>query len=197
VTGLPSQSETPICHQPWLPRKDVKPGPNSTATRATKRKHVNDDNEHPTATRGSKKARFEPRPSLDPARNRTDQAPTEVRTVLVFGNGHGGELSLGPSMQEATRPRLNQLLDAFRVVQLACGGMHTIALTKDNRIDCNLGCQRQLRPRKKYGLGRWDARRRWRLGRRWRTESSRGDFNRDRGTKFPVGNEICTICGRG
>jgi regulator of chromosome condensation len=60
-------------------------------------------------------------------------------SVLVFGNGDAGELGLGPAIQEAARPRLNPFLDpdnpsAFRVVQLACGGMHTVALTEDNKI---------------------------------------------------------------
>ena len=59
--------------------------------------------------------------------------------MLVFGNGDGGELGLGSAVQEAGRPRLNQFLNpenpsALRIVQLACGGMHTIALTEDNRI---------------------------------------------------------------
>jgi regulator of chromosome condensation len=60
-------------------------------------------------------------------------------TVYVFGTGDCGELGLGPEQQEALRPRINRFLDptnteAFRVVQLACGGMHVVALTEDNKI---------------------------------------------------------------
>ena len=59
--------------------------------------------------------------------------------MLVFGNGDGGELGLGSAVQEAARPRLNQFLNpenpsALRIVQLACGGMHTVGLTEDNKI---------------------------------------------------------------
>ncbi|RYO90011.1 hypothetical protein DL766_006643 [Monosporascus sp. MC13-8B] len=75
-------------------------------------------------------------PALLPSIN---QAPTNVLAVLVFGNGDAGELGLGPAEQEAARPRLNPFLDpdtpsALQIVQLDCGGMHTIALTKDSKI---------------------------------------------------------------
>lgn len=57
----------------------------------------------------------------------------------MFGNGDAGELGLGPVEQEGSTPRLNTFLDpdnpaAFRVVQLDCGGMHTVALTEENKI---------------------------------------------------------------
>ncbi|ERS97227.1 hypothetical protein HMPREF1624_06558 [Sporothrix schenckii ATCC 58251] len=71
-------------------------------------------------------------------------APTTVLDVFVFGTGDAGELGLGPEIAEATRPRLNPFLSAtstpaagttsFDVVQLACGAMHSVALTRDNRI---------------------------------------------------------------
>jgi regulator of chromosome condensation len=76
------------------------------------------------------------RPVLLPVLN---QAPTEVLAVLVFGTGDDGELGLGPAEQKASCPRLNPFLDpdspsALQIVQLDCGGMHTIALTKDSKI---------------------------------------------------------------
>ncbi|KIH90603.1 regulator of chromosome condensation [Sporothrix brasiliensis 5110] len=71
-------------------------------------------------------------------------APTTVLDVFVFGTGDAGELGLGPEIAEATRPRLNPFLSAasapatgttsFDIVQLACGAMHSVALTRDNRI---------------------------------------------------------------
>lgn len=68
-----------------------------------------------------------------------NQVPTEILTIIVFGNGDNGELGLGPKQTEALRPRPNPYLDPndpskFHIVQLACGGMHTIALTADNKI---------------------------------------------------------------
>lgn len=50
-----------------------------------------------------------------------------------------GELGLGPKATEVNRPRLISSLDpdaktTFHVVQLDCGGMHTLALTADNKI---------------------------------------------------------------
>lgn len=118
-----------------------------------KRKHAND--EDLGTARGAKKTKVEPEKArVEPRRNRhaveppttpsaafhkINQVPTEVLAVLVFGNGDAGELGLGPAVQEVRRPRLNPFLDpddpsALHVVQLACGGMHTVALTKDNKI---------------------------------------------------------------
>lgn len=59
--------------------------------------------------------------------------------MLVFGNGDNSELGLGPKQTEATRPCLNPYLDPkdptkYHITQLACGGMHTIALTVEGQI---------------------------------------------------------------
>ena len=67
-----------------------------------------------------------------------NHAPTELLSVYVFGDGASGELGLGSAkgQLEVKRPRLNPLLaaDSVGVVQLAVGGMHTAALTHDNKI---------------------------------------------------------------
>lgn len=71
-----------------------------------------------------------------------NQSPTTVLDVFVFGNGEAGELGLGPKVTEALRPVLNPFLSTtedgsatnFEVVQMDCGGMHSIALTRDNLI---------------------------------------------------------------
>ncbi|XP_044721756.1 regulator of chromosome condensation (RCC1) repeat domain-containing protein [Hirsutella rhossiliensis] len=68
-----------------------------------------------------------------------NQVPTKVLSVLVFGNGDNSELGLGPKQTEASRPSLNPFLDPkdptkYHITQLACGGMHTIALTIDDQI---------------------------------------------------------------
>lgn len=68
-----------------------------------------------------------------------NKVPIEKLTVLIFGGGESSELGLGPKRKEVLRPSKNPRLDvsdpsAFHVVQLACGGMHTVALTADNKI---------------------------------------------------------------
>jgi regulator of chromosome condensation len=66
-----------------------------------------------------------------------NKAPTQVLTVFAFGTGDCGELGLGPKERGAPLPLVNRFLDptdGFRVVQLACGGMHVVALTADNEI---------------------------------------------------------------
>lgn len=59
--------------------------------------------------------------------------------VFVFGGGENGELGLGPKQTAAARPRKNPFLDpsqksTLHVTDIACGGMHTVALTVDNKI---------------------------------------------------------------
>ncbi|RYO75151.1 hypothetical protein DL766_005204 [Monosporascus sp. MC13-8B] len=68
--------------------------------------------------------------------------PSQKLDIYVFGAGEFGELGLGSKKHEDKRPtnvkqpRLNHLLSADKVgvVQIACGGMHNIALTHDNRV---------------------------------------------------------------
>lgn len=69
-------------------------------------------------------------------------ASTQPLDIFVFGEGESGELGLGNKKSDGKkpvkvkRPRLHHLLPAqdVGVVQIACGGMHTVALTKDNKI---------------------------------------------------------------
>lgn len=67
-----------------------------------------------------------------------NHAPTEKLNVYVFGEGSSGELGLGSAkgQTEVKRPRHNPLLspDDVGVVALSVGGMHTAALTHDNKI---------------------------------------------------------------
>ncbi|TFB07618.1 Protein pim1 [Trichoderma ghanense] len=71
-----------------------------------------------------------------------NDAPTQVLDIYVFGEGTSGELGLGSKRIngkkpiDVKRPRLNENLSAktVGVVQIACGGMHAVALTRDNKI---------------------------------------------------------------
>lgn len=67
-----------------------------------------------------------------------NQTPTEILDVYVFGEGSASELGLGNAKNaiNVKRPRLNPYLSAkdVGVVLVACGGMHSAALTHDNRI---------------------------------------------------------------
>ncbi|KAI0160745.1 regulator of chromosome condensation 1/beta-lactamase-inhibitor protein II [Xylariaceae sp. FL1272] len=68
-----------------------------------------------------------------------NQIPKRILTILVFGTGENGELGLGPTRNEAERPVLNPFLDpsnpkSHHIVDFACGGMHTVALSADNKI---------------------------------------------------------------
>ncbi|KAG6361817.1 hypothetical protein INS49_010046 [Diaporthe citri] len=69
-------------------------------------------------------------------------APTQPLDIFVFGSGESGELGLGNKKIDGKkpvnvkRPRIHPFLsaEAVGVVQIACGGMHSVALTKDNKI---------------------------------------------------------------
>lgn len=68
-----------------------------------------------------------------------NQAPSDVMKLFFFGDGDMGALGLGPKTKEVPKPKLNTYLDpskpsTFDVVQMECGALHCIALTKDNRI---------------------------------------------------------------
>ncbi|KAI1357943.1 regulator of chromosome condensation 1/beta-lactamase-inhibitor protein II [Xylaria arbuscula] len=72
----------------------------------------------------------------------SNPVPTAPLDIFVFGEGSSGELGLGSKKHEGKkpidvkRPRINHNLDAEKVgiVDIACGGMHVVALTKDNRV---------------------------------------------------------------
>ncbi|KAI0477567.1 RCC1/BLIP-II [Xylariaceae sp. FL0804] len=68
--------------------------------------------------------------------------PEKPLDIFVFGEGGSGELGLG-NMSHAgrmpinvTRPRLNHNLDSVdkEIIQVACGGMHAVALDSTGRI---------------------------------------------------------------
>ncbi|TQV92100.1 hypothetical protein V2A60_004400 [Cordyceps javanica] len=68
-----------------------------------------------------------------------NQRANEAVSVFVFGGGDSGELGLGPKRTETARPLKNPFLDpgqksTLHVTDIACGGMHTVALTVDNQI---------------------------------------------------------------
>jgi regulator of chromosome condensation len=61
---------------------------------------------------------------------------TEPLKVFVFGEGASGENGFGATRKaiDIKRPRYNELLSNHNVVRVATGGMHVLALTKDNKI---------------------------------------------------------------
>jgi regulator of chromosome condensation len=56
--------------------------------------------------------------------------------VFLFGEGSSGELGFGATKKaiDVKRPRFNEALTNMNVVRIATGGMHVVALTKDNKI---------------------------------------------------------------
>lgn len=71
-----------------------------------------------------------------------NDVPTQVLDVYVMGEGSSGELGLGSKKingkkpVDVKRPRLNNNLSAkdIGVVDISAGGMHVVALTRDNKL---------------------------------------------------------------
>ncbi|KAI8333527.1 regulator of chromosome condensation 1/beta-lactamase-inhibitor protein II [Chlamydoabsidia padenii] len=62
--------------------------------------------------------------------------------VFVFGSGDTGQLGLGDSMLSRKRPMPLKVLDDKKIVDVACGGMHTLAVTEDGQL-YSWGCNDQ------------------------------------------------------
>jgi len=54
--------------------------------------------------------------------------------VYVVGSGDNGQLGLGEELVECSRPRLLPAFGDLAVTAVACGGMHTLALTEDGKV---------------------------------------------------------------
>lgn len=67
-----------------------------------------------------------------------NEVPTQLLDVYVFGTNCYGELGLGDltKKSEILRPVLNEKLsaDSVGIVHVAIGGVHSAALTRDNKI---------------------------------------------------------------
>lgn len=90
-----------------------------------------------------KKAKSEaPKKKIADIGKKVNDAPKQILDVYVFGEGSSGELGLGSKRVngkkpiDVKRPRLNDNLAASStgIVQIACGGMHVAAVTRDNKI---------------------------------------------------------------
>ena len=55
--------------------------------------------------------------------------------VFVMGQGDMGQLGLGEELMERKKPHpVGGALEGVRVVQVVCGGMHTVALSEDGKV---------------------------------------------------------------
>lgn len=110
-----------------------------------------EEDEEPESAPPAKKSRTakpaaEPKPAKPAARTRglgakgvaINTVPSKPFDVFVFGEGSSGELGLGSKKFEGKkpidvkRPRINHNLKG--VVDIACGGMHCIALTNEQIV---------------------------------------------------------------
>ena len=66
--------------------------------------------------------------------------PSHLHTpgeVMVLGQGDVGQLGLGEDVMERKKPfPVGDALEGKNVVQVSCGGMHTVALTDNGKVCC-------------------------------------------------------------
>lgn len=58
----------------------------------------------------------------------------ETGHVLTLGQGDVGQLGLGEDILERKKPAIVKGLDDLEIVQVECGGMHTVALTNKGKV---------------------------------------------------------------
>lgn len=133
VTATKSQARTAASRK--RKAEDDAPAEPKVEFDASKAKKTKTGTPAPAKPRATKRAHGE-------SGKKINHAPTQVLDVYVFGEGSSGELGLGSRRVnrkkpiDVKRPRLNDNLSAksVGVVQIACGGMHAVALTRDHRI---------------------------------------------------------------
>lgn len=56
-------------------------------------------------------------------------------TVMVLGMGDLGQLGVGESILERKKPYpVGGILEEKNIIQVVCGGVHTVALTKEGQV---------------------------------------------------------------
>lgn len=87
-----------------------------------------------TVARSRPRVSAVPKPELNQFQNDLDSR--QIVDAFVFGTGSMSELGLGPDSKNkiVKRPRLNPFLANLDIVDIAVGGMHSAALTKQGHI---------------------------------------------------------------
>lgn len=147
VATAPAKKKAPVNKKPAAKANTKKMMVNGDSDASVSKKRKADDSaEAPDAQNDAapqaKRVKAEPRSRVkaipDETGPKINQVPKDVLDIYVFGEGTSGELGLGSKKVDGKkpidvkRPRLNKNLAG--VVQIACGGMHVAAITRDNKV---------------------------------------------------------------
>jgi len=72
----------------------------------------------------------------------SDNTRNEGGCIMTFGQGDCGQLGLGDAMTERKKPfPVAGQLEGHKIIQIECGGMHTVALTDDGKVSNEECCE--------------------------------------------------------
>lgn len=70
--------------------------------------------------------------------NSSSSSELVVGCIMTFGQGDCGQLGLGDAITERKKPfPVAGQLEGHKIVQVECGGMHTVALTDEGKVSNN------------------------------------------------------------
>ncbi|KAI5925142.1 regulator of chromosome condensation 1/beta-lactamase-inhibitor protein II [Camillea tinctor] len=158
-TVIPPATTTTTTTTKFRTRTNKSPHPapdeaDKPPSRPTKRARTAKDQPKPKPKPATTKRAPVSVPRATPSSAKLNARPARTLDVYVFGDGSFGELGLGHKTATATRrdrsggeektaklrpcdvrrPRLNPVLSSAGTVQVACGGMHAAALTREGRV---------------------------------------------------------------
>lgn len=134
VEAKPSTSKKKAAAAPKSKKADL-PAPVSSNAKVTKAKAKTTPATTSSSSSAAESVKKVARVRNNPNYLEVPKLPTVVGFVFGAGSNPTGELGVHPDeVQQKLRPAPIKGLEAVEIVDIACGGMHTMALTKEGKV---------------------------------------------------------------